>query len=310
MVSFTPFIEEFCAHYLYPAEATETFRSVFSRLSAEDDFRAPFEEMRGRYLACCASLGETTAPLHALAAEKGVREETLDFVFLLSLVEDLWVKYKFIGMEERVYWRTMDDLRCKLLECIENRGVPGTFVTSWFDGFFRLARFGFGRFQYEVSRFHIAPGGDPLGVSFPSGRLIRDGDLYINFHIPSSGIPLTDEVRYDSYREAYSRLAPLFPDGKVLFGCGSWLLYPRMKEFLPSHMNILRFQSDFHIVAWAEKDEFHDAWRLYGRDSGKAPADLPRDTSVRRAYADWLLSGHKAGDGLGFFLFDGDKILH
>ncbi|MBR5743065.1 MAG: DUF5596 domain-containing protein [Clostridia bacterium] len=310
MTSFTPFIENFCARYQYPAEAVEAFRSLFGRLSSEEDFRASFEELRGKYLACCASLGDTLPALHALAAEKGVREETLDFVFLLSMVEDLWVKYKFIGMEEAVYWRTMDDLRCKLLECIENRGVPGTFVTSWFDGFFRLARFGFGRFQYEISRFRLAPGGDPLGVKLPSGRLIRPDEIYINFHIPSSGIPLTDEVRYDSYRDAYRRLSPLFPDGKVLFGCGSWLLYPRMKEFLPPHMNILKFQNDFHIIAWAEKDEFHDAWRLYGHQSGKAPADLPRDTSFRRAYADWLLAGNKAGDGYGFFLFDGEKITH
>ncbi|MBR0144614.1 MAG: DUF5596 domain-containing protein [Clostridia bacterium] len=310
MTGFTPFPEEFTAHYMYPEDAVETFRKVFARLASEKEFGDAFEEIRARYLTHRAAMGDLLEPLHALAGANDVREETLDFVFLLSLVEDLWEKYKFIGMEEKVYWRTMDDLRCKLLECIENRGVPGTFVTSWFDGFFRLARFGFGRFQYEISRFRMAPGGDPLGASFPSGRLIRDGDLYINFHIPSSGIPLTDEVRYDSYREAYRHLSPLFPDGKVLFGCGSWLLYPRMKEFLPSHMNILKFQSDFHIVAWAEKDDFHDAWRLYGRDAGKAPADLPRDTSFRRAYADWLLSGHKAGDGLGFFLFDGEKILH
>ena len=121
---------------------------------------------------------------------------------------------------------------------------------------------------------------------------------------------LSPLLRYDFDGFIGSAGGYVVSDGKVLFGCGSWLLYPRMKEFLPSHMNILKFQSDFHIVAWAEKDDFHDAWRLYGRDAGKAPADLPRDTSFRRAYADWLLSGHKAGDGLGFFLFDGEKILH
>ncbi len=310
MTGFTPFIEEFCAHYQYPASAVETFRGVFQKLSSEKDFGSAFDGLRDRYLGHRASLGDILEPLHALAKENGVREETLDFVFLLSLTEDLKIKYGFIGMPDGVYWRTMDDLRCKLLECIENRGVPGTFVTGWFDGFFRLARFGFGRFQYEVSRFHMAPGGEPLGAKLPSGRLIRDGDLFIGFHIPSSGIPLTDEVRFDSYKEAYRHLAPLFPDGKVLFGCGSWLLYPRMREFLPPHMNILKFQKDFHIVAWAEKEEFHDAWRLYGRAADKPPAELPRDTSFRRAYADWLLAGNKAGDGLGFFLFDGEKIIH
>ena len=31
------------------------------------------------------------------------------------------------------------------------------------------------------------------------GHEIKSGDKYVNFHIPSSGVSLTDEIRFDSY---------------------------------------------------------------------------------------------------------------
>ena len=95
----------------------------------------------------------------------------------------------------------------------------------------------------------------------------------------------------------------------MLFCCGSWLLYPRHREFLPEKSNILRFLDDFEIVSWAEKENFGDAWRVFGRYSELPVEQLPRDTSLRRAYADWLAAGNKTGDGYGLFLFDGEKIV-
>ena len=142
------------------------------------------------------------------------------------------------------------------------------------------------------------------------GKTFKAGDKYINMHIPSRGIPLTDEVRLASYRAAYPHFSALFEDGIVIFGCSSWLLYPRHREFLPAGMNLLKFMGDFEMVNWKETpDDFHDRWRLYGKHAALPDDQLPCDTTMRRAYADWLLAGNPTGRGFGIIAFDGKNIL-
>ena len=58
-----------------------------------------------------------------------------------------------------------------------------------------------------------------------------------------------------------------------------------------------------------ETDEFDNAWRIYGADGNKPADELPRNTSIQRAYADWLKKGNKAGWGYGIFLFDGQQFI-
>ena len=113
----------------------------------------------------------------------------------------------------------------------------------------------------------------------------------------------------DSYRRAYPHFKDMFPDGIVVFGCGSWLLYPRHREFLPDWMNIRKFMDDFEIVSWEEKPNFGNDWRVFGHYTELPLEQWPKDTALRKAYAEWLLAGNKAGDGFGIFLFDGEKII-
>ena len=66
---------------------------------------------------------------------------------------------------------------------------------------------------------------------------------------------------------------------------------------------------DFEIVGSAEKEGFPNGWRVFGKYSDLPYDQLPRDTSLRRAYADWLIDGNPGGDAFGVFVFDGEKIL-
>lgn len=301
----TQFIQDFMDYYDYPQEAKELFTQVLERLDSNKSFGRKFDRLYDKFEYHQARLdGKIFAPLFALSKLMGVSSYTLDFVFLLSLTKELHDQYLLLGIDEKLFWDTMADLRYKLMECIECKKIPGTFVAGWFDGFFRLDRICYGRFQFEVCTYDH----DEKFV-MSSGYVVNPGDIYINFHIPSSGVPLTDEVRFNSYKEAYSRVKHLFPDGKVLFGCGSWLLYPRHKEFLPESMNILKFMDDFEIVSSGERDDFGDAWRVYGADAELPLEKRPTDTKLKKAYSDWLLAGNKSGSAFGLFLFDGEKIV-
>lgn len=299
------FINDFMAHYDYPQEAVKAFTELNIRLDNEPDFGAEFDSIVNGYLFPeTDGMREALDKMTELANKKGINDCTLEFVFLLNCVPTLKERYDKAGIPEKIFWDTMNDLRYKLIECMDCEEVPGTFVAGWFDGFFDMTRFAYGRFQYEVREF-----GEDEDFVTACGKVIKKGDTYINFHIPSSGVSLTDEVRIASYKLAYEAYKDLFPDGKMVFGCSSWLLYPAHKKFLPAKSNILRFMDDFEMVEWEEKEEFNDGWRIFGKDSDLPFDQLPRNNSLRKAYADWLSAGNKGGHGFGLFIFDGEKIL-
>ena len=305
MKHYTSYIQDFMTRYRFPDAAVSLFTAVELRLDTEAEDGERFDRHLTAYMIDgTESLGDALSGMTTLAELMDLSPYTTQFVFVMNCTEILQKQYAAAGIDEAVFWKGCDDLRCKLLECIECEGVPGTFVAGWNDGFLKMRRFAYGRFQYEVCEF-----GFFFDFLSSCGKRVVKGDKYVNFHIPSSGVPLTDEVRLASYKEAYPHYKHLFPDGIAVFGCSSWLLYPRHREFLPKESNILKFLNDFEIVSWEQKNHFGDAWRVFGRYSDLPPAELPRDTKLRKAYADWLTAGNPSGSGFGFFMFDGEKIL-
>ncbi|MCQ2479835.1 MAG: acyltransferase domain-containing protein, partial [Clostridia bacterium] len=180
----TKFIQDFMNYYDYPAEAKELFTEVLEKLDSNKRFARSFEATRKKYYDRHLRIEDKLLlRLTALAKVMGYSEYTLHFVFLLSLTEELKNQYTLYGIDEKVYYETMGDLKYKLLECMECEKVPGTFVAGWYDGFFRMARVAYGRFQYEVATYT-----SDTPYTMKCGKVIKKGDKYIGFHIPSSGV--------------------------------------------------------------------------------------------------------------------------
>ena len=219
---------------------------------------------------------------------------------LLGACPALRERYAEKGIDEAIFWKSIEDMRWKLRECMDCEEVWGTFVPHWYRGFFEMTRFGLGRFQFEEADFDA-------DYYEKCGNTLKRGDTVINFHIPSAG-PLTDEKRLDSYKQAYKFFGG--KDGEpTAFVCGSWLLYEGHREFLPENSNILRFMDDFDIIRSADREKFSDGWRVFGKYSNGPVDDLPEDTSIRRAFKQRLQQGKPTGYGYGVFFFDGEKIL-
>ena len=85
---------------------------------------------------------------------------------------------------------------------------------------------------------------------------------------------------------------------------------PRCWIFLPQTSNILDFMRDFDIIEPRYSEQPYASWRIFGRYFEEPFDRLPRDTSLRKAYADWLAAGHNTGSGRGLILFDGEKIVN
>ena len=248
-------------------------------------------------------LMEVQAQLKFIAEQMGISSYTLDLIFLLCGCEILEKKFYEKGYSEKLFLDTMMDLRYKLKECQDVEGVEGVFTYSWFIDYFRLGRFYLGRYQFEFIPFHHK-------IFSVDGYTVKEGDRVLNIHIPSNGIPLTDEVRLNAYREAYEFYKKDFPQGYIPIVCNSWLLYPDNDLIFPENSNILKFKQDFAIVNFCEWEGFANQWRVFGtRDGTVDYKDLPENSSLQRNIKKWLVSGKKLGGGNGVFFFDGEKII-
>ncbi|HII79717.1 MAG TPA: DUF5596 domain-containing protein [Methanosarcina sp.] len=59
------------------------------------------------------------------------------------------------------------------------------------------------------------------------------------------------------------------------------------------------FMDNFSYIKGYNRKEFTDSWRIFGKDAGKPPVDLPRDTSLQKAFAEYLEKGGTPGVGYG-----------
>lgn len=225
----------------------------------------------------------------------GVNRYLLDALMLLCCWEEVKVRYEKRGLPMEIYYKSLEDMKWKMLECREIHGVYGNFVGHWYDGFFNLTRFGLGRLQFELRPFEGTEDCELDGVC------IHPKDTVINMHIPSAG-PMTPELLEDAFARAEVFFRENFPGDYTVFGVESWLIDPDLVRILPDG-NMKAYAERFHLVT-VEKGEtiFPDGWRVFGADWKKKPEELPRKTGLQRAIADYLQQGRKLGSGYGVFV--------
>lgn len=287
----------------YPEDAKKDIICAIEKIIANENANKIFDSMKKDYTLKGKNFKDFSEKVKALSDETGIEVYLINLVLLLVCGEWLLKKYRSENIDEEIFWDTMTDVKAKMLECKENYGIYGTFVEHWFRGFFDLTRFKVGRFEYDLSDF---------GVSEYSkhGESIKKGDFCLGMHIPSHCGSLTKEVRLDSYKKAYKFFRDKFSSKYMYVVCGSWLLYPDNDKILPKNSNTVDFLYDFEPLNVTEKYDFGDSWRVFGVQYDNKPAsDLPRDTTMRKCFAEWLEKGNKTGSAYSLLIFDGEKVL-
>ena len=120
---------------------------------------------------------------------------------------------------------------------------------------------------------------------------LAQGDPVLNVHIPSGGGMAPELVR-DSFAQAFAFFDRHFPEtpAKALV-CTSWICSNQLSECLPPTSNILSFQKMVHPLPVSSSPSA-GLWFVFLTQTLTDPASLPRDTSMRRAIADWLAKGN------------------
>ena len=241
----------------------------------------------------------TLAKREEISEKSGISIYAVNMLSIIISAKWLIEDYKEKNISEDIYWDTMGDIKCKLIECKQVKGVYGTFVESWYNSIFDGRVIQLGRFAYEKTTF-----GEETPCKI-GDYVINKDDVAYSIHIPSSG-PMPLDVRLDSYKKAYE----FFGNGKpVVLMCRSWLIFSKNKEIFPPHLNIVSFTDDFRNLWDYDDEKYLNCWRIFGVEYDGNPDKLPYDNTPRRAMVDYIKNGGVPGGAKGVFIFDGERII-
>jgi hypothetical protein len=219
-----------------------------------------------------ADLGghEWLPPGPALPRERGPAWRHLYVYAYLALVDVVLAYHREHGVPDAVSWTTLADLGRNLAvdRRMEREGWP--VMQGWLTLHVRGG-------VYELGRLQHHRGGADLGL-----------------HIPESG-PLSEEAVEASLDEARAFFPRHFPDERfTAFSCGSWLLDPQLREYLPAESNIVRFQRRFALEPYEEPEGIDadvEVLRFVFRTLNTPLDRLPRRTALQCAVLDHLRAG-------------------
>lgn len=295
------YLEDFFEQFSYPEEACAALVQAYDKIRAGEQ-RESFEELLRQYEEnrdC--DLEGAIRKMSQIAAAAGIHEFTGHLLMFICMSRTLRRYYREAGLEEKIWFDSMCDLKYKLMECKEVYGIWGTFVAEWYPAFFQLTRFGFLRLQFEPV---------PFGHTYEkNGMVLSPENQVINIHIPRTGGRLDRESVKKSCQQAAVFFKNRFQIDPPVFVCDSWLLYPRNREILSPGSNILAFLSDFDIIEEGEYGDYSEVWRLFDKKYEGDVERLPQDTSMRRAYAEWIRRGEATGWGYGVRILSSGEDL-
>ncbi len=276
-------------------EATVLFTEMSQKLFACPTCKKGIEQaltilpgVKGSY----AVVEEMDALCAKLAEQSGYHPyQTTAFVYLLSM-ERLQKHYAALGLPEDVFGGIMADFACWIDKCRSMHGITGVFVGEWLWGFHCLERFTLGRLQFEPKRWKH----DPIRVG---NHLLRKGDLFVNFHIPSFKQPFDRAARQDAYQRAASFFADQFAGEYIPLVTETWLLDPLHRDILPPASNMNDFARDFDVVIGHAMETYYDAWRIFDAAANGPVEELPENNSLQRAYKARMVNGETCYYGTG-----------
>ena len=130
--------------------------------------------------------------------------------------------------------------------------------------------------------------------------VLKQNDPIYDVHIPADG-PMDYNECIKSFKFSLEFFANHFTDrpGKG-FVCTSWLLDPQLALLLPAESNIVKFLSTFHLFPIKSSDG-----QMFERVFVNRPEnlkDLPKNSSLQRSIADYVIKGNRMTCAGGFIL--------
>jgi len=286
-----------CDTFDYPTQAKVDLVNCYEKIKENEQSFLQFSYTVNEYAKDYKTdFTKMSEQIKKVADQSGANEYTSYTLFLICILQPLKELYAKHNYSKIMWEEIVLDVKYKLLECHDLYGVYGTFVMPWFDRFFDLTRFCFGRLQMET----IELDGDYI----VNGVSLKKGDTVLSVHIPRSGQSLDRQLVEDSYRKAKDFYKDYFPNGYTVFTCKTYLMHSSTLSLLNENSNIYKFVNDYDIVYNKEYPNYSELWRLYDCVVENKDVDsLPNNTSLRKKFIEYMKSGKKFGYGHGIYVY-------
>lgn len=290
------YLNYFLTKYSFSPDAKISLTNDFKKLIGSSKIKSILENAIKDYKNDLKSdLKPYLEQLKQSCCEVDVHEYSANLIFFILLFEQLNVYYLENGYSQKLFDDSALDIRYKLEECFLVKGIYGTFVPLWYFGFLTLEKFTLNRLQFRIIKY-------PVNKTI-DGVYLDENTEFIDVHIPRSGARLDHDEVLKSYDLAVELFTNRFGLKKPIFFCSSWLLYPDNLKVLSPNSNLAQFIKDFTVVSVNEYKDYSDVWRLFDKDFDGNADNLPADSSLRRAYIDWIKQGKKTGGAIGVFVY-------
>ncbi len=132
--------------------------------------------------------------------------------------------------------------------------------------------------------------------------VLGPGSWVLDMHIPAGG-KMTPEACRESMMRARSFFSQYFPDQPPhAFVCWSWIYSPVLDQILPDESNLVKNMHEAYLFPYPADSEDGLGFVFYQDKIDLTIA--PRNTSVQRAFLEYLLAGKTWRAGAMFFLLD------
>lgn len=202
----------------------------------------------------------------------GLPLETASLLVYISLFERAYSDFKIRIDNTDIFFETVKRITDSAKEYFKDNNHFGLYDYHFLANHVRGNIMRLGEFEYQYGSY--------------------EDKKAIILHLPD-GADLSKEKRLSSYSLARQHFGtyPIIAD--------SWLLYPEHKKMLSGDSKILDFMSDFDIVSSHETCDYSELFHVFGRLSDFSHENLPKETSLQRAYAERVKKNMPIGSGVG-----------
>ena len=204
---------------------------------------------------------------------------------ILELAVRIKEKYDAYGIEEKVYYDTMSDIRIWCDHC-GNKGLKNY---GWLKNHVSFELFRLGRLQFQL---YECKNKTLLYNKLPFSY----GEKLIYIHIPE-GEKLEKEKCISSIEEADAFFKAFFPEYSYSwYFCESWLLYDKNRDFMDENSNIVNFMSLFEHC-YSVKVDVQAIERIFGKRA-LSKRSYPENTALQKSAKKYIMQGNRLGIGV------------
>lgn len=179
--------------------------------------------------------------------DRDYKEKYLEILYIyLNLAIKLYDMYIENGVDLKIYFDTIDDIRIWAETCVKETGTYGLKEIYWLNEHLRMRLYKLGRLQFqkrENSEF--------MGIlrEHNLDKYVKSNYFYF-VHIPEG-----ERLSYELVQDSYKRAVEFYKDD-MIFAAESWILSDKMDLLFAPDSNLMKFKNDF-IVLSSITDENH-----------------------------------------------------